>query len=198
MFSLFVITSCNKNSELNDATVKSNSSGHDKVSMEKLKVEKTTISVFTSGIAFPRGLKFGPDGDLYVALAGMGGSDITTCTQVIAPVGPYRGGHTSSIIKISPAGVISTVAKNLPSQINALGFTSGISDVDFVEGQLYALSDAGCSHGNTEPTAILKVNKDGGGSSVFADLSAYFLSHPVAAPELDDFEPDGDPYIWYI
>jgi len=194
LLSLFVVTSCDKNNGVNDQSMMGDSSGQDKVSMKKPMVEKTTVSVFATGIAYPRELKFGPDGNLYVALAGMGGSNLTTCTQVIAPVGPYMGGNNSSVVKISPAGVVSTVIDKLPSSINGLGSTLGAADVDFVEGQLYVLSNAGCSHGNTEPAAILKVNRWNGTSTVFANLSDYFLTHTVAAPEPDDFEPDGTAY----
>src|SRR3982750_3866924 len=43
----------------------------------------TTTKVFATGLNNPRGLKFGPDGNLYVAEAGIGGTDSTECTQVI-------------------------------------------------------------------------------------------------------------------
>ena len=158
---------------------------------------KDSVTVFASNIAYPRGLKFGPDGYLYVALAGFGGTDSTTgqCTQVIPPIGPYKGGHTGKIIKISSKGVVSTVVDNLPSQVNALGFTSGVADVVFMEDKLYALLDAGCSHGNADyPSSVIKVNRHNGTWSVLTDLSSYFQNNPVAAPEEEDFEPDGDPY----
>ncbi len=51
---------------------------------------------------------------LYVATAGVGGNNSTNCAQVIPPVGPYMGGNTSSIVKISPEGDVSTVAENCP------------------------------------------------------------------------------------
>ena len=194
LLSLFVIASCNKNNELSNSSVKGDRSGEDKESMDTARVEKPTVTVFATGISFPRELKFGPDGNLYVALAGMGGTDVTTCTQVVPPVGPYKGGHTSSIIKISPAGVVSTVIDKLPSDINGPGFTSGAADVEFVDGQLYALLNAGCSHGNTEPASVIKIDQEAGTWSVFANLSDYFLNHTVAAPNPDDFEPDGTPY----
>src|SRR5882672_10057969 len=51
------------------------------------------VSVFATGLNNPRGLKFGPDGNLYVAEGGMGGADSTVgqCAQVPPPVGPYTG-----------------------------------------------------------------------------------------------------------
>ena len=115
--------------------------------------------------------------------------------QVIPPVGPYKGGNTAKIIKISPTGTVSIVADKLPSQVNALGFTSGVSDVEFMGDNLYALLDAGCSHGNADyPSSVIKVNQNDGTWSVIADLSTYFQNNPVAAPEPNDFEPDGTAY----
>src|SRR3954447_20187708 len=53
----------------------------------------STKKVFAKGLYNPRGLKFGPDGYLYVAEAGKGGANSTVgiCEQVPAPNGPFLG-----------------------------------------------------------------------------------------------------------
>src|SRR6516164_9860378 len=65
-----------------------------------------TMTVVASGLNSPRGLAFGPHGALYVAEGGTGGTSSTvgTCPQVPAPIGPYAGGFTASISRISRDG----------------------------------------------------------------------------------------------
>jgi hypothetical protein len=160
-----------------------------------------TVTVFASGLDNPRGLKFGPDGDLYVAEGGLGGLQTTLpgdCDQVPFPIGPYSGGFTARISRISPAGVRTTVVDGLASsQTNEVSgsLTSGVADVAFIGDHLYAvLAGAGCSHGLLGTTnAVLRVNGDGT-TTMVADLSAFQKAHQVAHTEPDDFEPDG---TWY-
>ena len=79
--------------------------------------QSSNWSVFATGFNNPRGLKFGPDGNLYVAEGGAGGtlSSAGVCKQVVVPIGPYTGGFTARISKVTPDGTVTTVADNLPS-----------------------------------------------------------------------------------
>lgn len=158
---------------------------------------QANITVFAQGLNNPRGLKFGPDGNLYVAEGGAGGttSSAGLCDQVVAPVGPYTGGYTARISKISPDGTRTTVIDGLPSsQLSPQqgSSVSGVADVAFLEGKLYALlSGAGCSHGLAGTNnGLIRVDSENSWTMI-ANLSAYQKSHPVANPEPDDFEPDG-------
>lgn len=160
-----------------------------------------SVSVLASGFNNPRGLAFGPDGNLYVAEGGIGGTHSTAgqCTQVIAPVGPYTGSNYGArIMKVDGTGHVTLAADSLPSSQTSAAqgsLVSGVADVAFVGDKMYAvLGGAGCSHGVTSvPNAIIRVHTPHFWE-VFANLSSWQMSHPVAKPEPDDFEPDG---TWY-
>ncbi len=160
--------------------------------------QSPNVTVFASGLAGPRGLKFGPDGDLYVAEAGFGGTNSTTsgqCTQVPGPVGPYKNGNTARISKLDKHGNRTTVASGFPSAVSgdATSDTMGVGDIAFVEGQLYAVTaGGGCSHGNASiPNLLARVDTRSGNWTVVADLSKFLQEHPAMYPDAADFEPDG-------
>jgi hypothetical protein len=158
-------------------------------------------TLYASGLQAPRGLRFGPDGNLYVAEAGTGGSNSTgtACTQVPGPpasVGPYTGGPNARISKISSDGTRTTVASGFPSTQDAVGDLLGVADVVFLDDVLYAvLSGGGCSHGNpNSPNGIVKVNTATGQWTLIADIGEFLKTHPAKYESAADFEPDGVPY----
>jgi len=165
-----------------------------------------TMSVLTTGLNHPRGLKFGPDGNLYVAEAGTGPTAscrTQSCAEFQPNVfSPYFGCPTGGrISRIDPSsGSRATVVDNLPTSVgtNPDGTdadTFGPADVGFIGNTLYVLQGgAGCGHGVPSSTnGIYRINSDGS-HTLIADLGAFSIAHPGAHNKPDDYTPEGN---WY-
>jgi hypothetical protein len=158
------------------------------------------VTVFAEGLDNPRGLEFGPDGTLYVAEGGQGGTTSTEgeCEQVVPPVGPYTGGDNARISTLDADGQRTSVVEGLPSTQTAatLGsLVSGVADIAFVDDTLYyLLASGGCSHGNPgAPNGVYRVNEDGT-TELVSDLSAFVMANPTSFQNPADFEPDESAY----
>ena len=159
----------------------------------------TTVTQFTGGMSFPRGLKFGAGRNLYVAESGPGG-DMTTvglCEQVPPPVGPTHGGNNGRVSRVDRYGNRTTVADGFPSESSGVGDEMGVADIAFLDGRLYVLvAGGGCSHGHANPSevnGVYRINNNGTRTLV-ANISRFVHEHETAHPEPDDFEPDGSPF----
>jgi hypothetical protein len=146
------------------------------------------------GLSNPRGIKVGPDGMLYVAEAGTGGT-----TVVGSGADQSMSGLTGRISKIDPAtGTVTTVAANLPSNAGPQGDAVGPADVAFLNGQLYYVqTHGGAAFGfPSTPTGVYKVNSNGTVTFV-ADIGAFTIANPplsVRNGNSKDIEIGGNPY----
>ncbi len=131
-----------------------------------------TVTVVAAGLTNPRGFAFAPDGTLSVALAG-------------------RPGPHAQVIRIE-SGCPVVIAGGLPAYQIVFGATTGVADVAYRNGQLYALLAGGDTDRGGAPNGLYRL--DGvGGAELIANISAFIREHPVAEKPRD-YDTDGQPY----
>jgi glucose/arabinose dehydrogenase len=151
------------------------------------------LEVVASGLIKPRGLTFGPDGTLYVAEAGNGGSQLVD----LGWIRPHAIGRSGRLTRVGPDGSQSTLADGLPAIITATLAPVGPAAVAVLEGQLYLLTaSGGWEFGDPEfHNGVFRVDPDGTLHRIL-DYSAYMLEHPTRS-RLEDPRADvplGMPY----
>jgi hypothetical protein len=160
-----------------------------------------SVKTYATGLSSPRGLTFGPDRNLYVAEAGIGGTltptDEPGCEAVVNVFGPYTAGYSGRVIRVLRNGRKEIVADKLPSMTDNTGAHYGPTDVAFIGQTLYVLIEmGGCSHALPDDLpAILRVNRDGSTTNVAnlnqwqRDNPPHFIKDPL--PPNTDQEPGG-------
>jgi DNA-binding beta-propeller fold protein YncE len=165
------------------------------------KHSRPSVTKYATGLNSPRGLTFGPDGKLYVAEAGIGGTLTATgepgCPENFNIYSPYTAGFTGRVIRVRPNGKKDVVVDKLPSMTDNTFANYGPTDVAFIGDTLYVLIEmGGCSHGMpNEFPAILRVNRNGTTTNV-ANLNAWHWANPPnfikdTDPTKTDQEPGG-------
>ena len=151
-------------------------------------------TVVAAGLTNPRGMTWGTDGTLFVALAGSGGSgQATEDAPTTEFLGPFGGGPTAAVARIDN-GCPTPVVTGLPSTMTGTGEVLGAEDVAILGDQMYiAVDGGGAVHGNPDqPSGIYRGFAEGD-FELLVDLSAWLRANPVAN-EPEDYDPDSDPY----
>lgn len=130
------------------------------------------VTVVAAGLTNPRGFTVAPDGTLMVAIAGR--------------EGPHAG-----VARIED-GCPVLVADGLPAYRIVFGAVTGVADVAYLNGQLYALLAGGDTDRGETPNGLYRLGSVEGAELV-ADVSAFIREHPVTEKPRD-FDTDGQPY----
>jgi hypothetical protein len=185
----FVLGSCQKEVTNTDARTAADADIN-----AKKTTGPATVSVFATGFNNPRGIRLGPDGNFYVAEAGLGGTENhdAECPALVPPDGPYLGSPTGGrLSRVSPEGARTTVTDQFPTVKSNFGDVLGVQDVAFIGNTMYVLFYGGCGHGVPSlPTGIARVNADAT-YTLIANLENWRVTHPVAHPATYDNDPGG-------
>ncbi|MDQ3694391.1 MAG: ScyD/ScyE family protein [Chloroflexota bacterium] len=130
------------------------------------------VTVVAAGLTNPRGFAFAPDGALIVALGG-------------------RPGPHAEVVRIED-GCPVVVAGGLPAYPIAFGAPTGVADVAYLDGRLYALLSGGDIDRGGAPNGLYRLD-GAGGVELVANISAFIRDNPVAEKPRD-YDTDGQPY----
>jgi hypothetical protein len=135
------------------------------------------LPVVATGLTNPRGMTWGTDGTLFVALAGSGG-DTPGVPEFPPPLGPFMGGPTASVVRIEASCPVA-VADGLPSVVDGTGGVTGVADVAILGDQLYALiAAAGEANGNPgSVNGVYQVSANGT-TALIANTEAWLAANP--------------------
>src|SRR5262249_27924751 len=136
------------------------------------------VSVVIGGLANPRDFAWGPDGRLYVALAG---AVVPSGTPSATDTGPVPG-QTSSVVRVDD-GCLTTILGGWPAgELGSLGWGFLETDLASLDGQLYVLETAGGPvRGTKEYVGLVSRLDRDKNLRVVANLAAWVNSPAAAA-----------------
>jgi hypothetical protein len=147
------------------------------------------IEIVATNQANPRGFTWGPDGALYVALAGDG--QTPPAGDQLEP--PPRPDAPPSVVRIMN-GEVTPVAHGLPSTQDPYGDVMGPADVGFLGDQLYILQDAAGGIENVGlqyPNGLYAVDR-GDSTRMVSSVTTFVSLNP--AEHLYHVVPLGEPF----
>jgi hypothetical protein len=153
-----------------------------------------TGHVVAGGLASPRGLSVGDDGNLYVAEAGSGGDQVVTIPGPDGEPTEARVGLSGQVSRITPGGQKTVVARNLPSALTGdaeAAEAAGPHGAIYANGALWVTTFGALQAPQPPPGtgALLKVNVQDGSMEEVASLQNYEKDNNP-----DGFLPDSNPY----
>jgi sugar lactone lactonase YvrE len=148
------------------------------VAVAPAQAETSRTTVVASGLDNPRLLSFSPDGDLYVAESGRGGSGPCATHPEL---GKFCFGESGAITRVSPNGSERRVVTGLPS-LGGADDSIGPMDVDVRSGGRYVVSIGLGAHpdfrknfgsGGAHLGTLLTGRLGDSGHTLLADIAAY-------------------------
>jgi hypothetical protein len=145
------------------------------------------LTVLANGLDSPRGFTWGPDGTLYLAIAGRGGDNLIPALGFT-----IHNGLTSSVVTVAD-GCTTPVVQGLVSTFwQEPGWLWGAMDVAFLNDELYVLvSGAGPMWASpSSRSGVFRINDDGT-MTLVGDISSWLPENPPLAPPPEGPSPDG-------
>jgi len=150
-------------------------------------------TVMATGLDNPRGLAFGPDGALYVAEAGRGGTSTLCLPNPPGPPGNRCYGATGAITRITAPGVHGRILPGLPSVAGPTGAeATGPHDIAFGFGRAFVTVGSGGDPALLAPFKAAGINLASllmisytGQITPIADFGAYEAANNPAGGPID-------------